>query len=148
MKDLIIFTQDGTINYRGIPSHLFDFEYTYKITPDNKIIFDIYKAFTVGQKLSPTFGGYIKSFNSFDKIDLYGELIYRKGFELLGNKINSTYNLNTGLIYHFDRNLSIRIKGENLLNSSYKTLLLGYPNQIGIFDAFDRKVIIGIEKVF
>jgi iron complex outermembrane receptor protein len=44
-KDLIYFTPNGTINWRGIPSHLLDFEYTYKITPDNKIVFDIFKTF-------------------------------------------------------------------------------------------------------
>ncbi len=148
MKDLIIFTQNGTANYKGVPSHILDLEYTYKINPDNKIIFDIYKTFTTERKFSPTFGGSIKSFNSFGKIDLYGELIYRNDFEVLGTKINSTYNLNTGLIYHFDRNLSIKLKGENILNSSYKTVLIGYPNQVGVFDAFDRKVIISVEKVF
>lgn len=147
-KDLIHFTPNGTINWRGIPSHLLDFEYTYKITPDNKIVFDIFKAFIPSSKMSSTFGGSIKSFNSFDRLDLYGELIYRNGFEVFDKKINSTYNLNVGFIYNFDRNLSIRVKGENLLNSSYKTVLFGYPNQVGIFDAYDRKLTIGIEKVF
>ncbi|WP_028950817.1 TonB-dependent receptor plug domain-containing protein [Sulfurihydrogenibium subterraneum] len=147
-KDLIIFTQNGTLNYEGTPFHLLDFEYTYKITPNNKIIFDVFKAFLPSSKFSPTFGGSIKTFNSFDRFDIYGELIYRNGFEVFDKKVNSTYNLNAGLIYNFDRNLSIKVKGENLLNSSYKTVLFGYPNQIGIFDAYDRKLVIGIEKVF
>jgi iron complex outermembrane receptor protein len=102
-------------------------------------------------KLSLTFGWYIRYLQSVDKFDLFGELIYREGFTISdGSKVSQSYNLNTGIIYHRSPNLSIKPKGENLLNSSVKSVFLPTPYMLptSVFNVYDRKILVTIEKVF
>jgi iron complex outermembrane receptor protein len=102
-------------------------------------------------KLSLTFGWYIRYLQSVNKFGLFGELIYREGFTGSDNsKINQSYNLNTGIIYYHSPNISIKPKGENLLNNSVKSVFLPIPPMLlaSVFNAYDRKILVTIEKIF
>jgi hypothetical protein len=102
-------------------------------------------------KLSLTFGWYIRYLQFVNKFDLFGKLIYREGFTVFdGSKVSQSYNLNTGIIYHHSPNLSIKLKGENLLNNSVKSVFPPTPSMLppSVFNVCDRKILVTIEKVF
>ena len=148
VKDLITFGLYGSYNYeKTVKSDLFMMEYEYVKNPDKRIYFSIYKNFiNSSNKFSPTFGWFTRYLQSKDKFDFFGELIYREGFTTFdGTKVSQSYNLNTGIIYHYSQNFSIKLKGENLLNSSPKSVFIA---PTAIFNSYDRKILLTIEKVF
>ncbi|MBX0311665.1 MAG: hypothetical protein JHC31_07785, partial [Sulfurihydrogenibium sp.] len=153
MKSFIDFGMQGTYNLdRLIRSNMFAFDYERRIDADKKFNFSVYKNFINLSKLSPTFGWYVRYLQSMDDFDFFGELIYREGFTVSdGSKVSQSYNLDVGVAYHFSPNLSIKLKGENLLNSSPKSVFPPVPSATlpaSIFSAYDRKVLVTIEKVF
>jgi hypothetical protein len=102
-------------------------------------------------KLSLTFGWYIRYLQSVNKLGFFGEPIYREDFTVSdGIKVSQSYNLNTGIIYHHSPNLSIKLKGENLLNNSVKSVFPPTPSMLpaSVFNVYDRKILVTIEKVF
>jgi iron complex outermembrane receptor protein len=154
MEKLIGLGPHGTYNLdKSLRSNLFAFDYERRVDANKKFNFSAYKNFINfnSVKLSPTFGWYVRYLQSIDKFDLFGELIYREGFTVSdGSKVSQSYNLNTGIIYHHSPNLSIKLKGENLLNSSMKSVFPPIPSMLpaSVFNAYDRKILVTIEKVF
>jgi iron complex outermembrane receptor protein len=151
MGKLIDFGQSGAYNSdKSMKSNMFAFDYERRVDADKKFNFSAYKNFINLTKLSPTFGWYVRYLQSVDKFDLFGELIYREGFTVSdGSKVNQSYNLDTGIIYHYSPNLSIKLKGENLLNSSPKSVFPPTSSlPASVFNAYDRKILITVEKVF
>ncbi len=148
--DIITFGGSGYYNYpERIKTHLLDFEYEFNINPSHNIDFDIYKTFSNVAKIGPTFGWNIRYTGSINKFDLFGELIYREGFTFENKEVKNSYNLNTGIIYNYSPFLAIKLKGENLLNSSPKSVFTSTPiSDTGIFNSYDRKIIFTIEKAF
>jgi iron complex outermembrane receptor protein len=138
---------------KSIKSNMLAFDYERRVDANKKINFSAYKNFINfnSTKLSPTFGWYVRYLQSMDKFDLFGELIYREGFTVSdGSKVSQSYNFNAGIIYHHSPNLSIKLKGENLLNSSPKSVFPPIPSMLpaSVFNAYDRKILVTIEKVF
>jgi len=144
----------GTYNLdKSLKSNLFVFDYERRVDANKKFNFSAYKNFINFNsiKLSPTFGWYVRYLQSVEKFDLFGELIYREGFTVSdGSKVSQSYNLNAGIIYHHSPNLNIKLKGENLLNSSPKSVFSPLPSMLpsSVFNAYDRKILVTIEKVF
>ncbi len=126
-----------------------DFEYKFIINPSQNINFDINKTYSNSSKLGPTFGWNIRYTGSINKFDLFGEIIYREGFTFENKEVKNSYNLNSGIIYNYSPSLAIKLKGENLLNSSPKAVFPAtQKSNTGIFSSYDRKIIFTIEKVF
>jgi vitamin B12 transporter len=154
MEKFIGFGPRGTYNLdKSLKSNLFAFDYERQVDPNKKFNFSAYKNFINfnSTKLSPTFGWYVRYLQSIDKFNLFGELIYREGFTVSdGSKVSQSYSLNTGIIYHHSPNLSIKLKGENLLNSSPKSVFPPIPPMLpaSVFNAYDRKILVTVEKVF
>lgn len=148
--DIITFGENGYYNYpERMKFHILDFEYKFDINPSQNINFDIYKTFSNSSKMSPTFGWNIRYTGSINKFDIFGELIYREGFAFENKEVKNSYNLNSGIIYNYSPSLAIKLKGENLLNSSPKSVFPLTPkSDTGIFSSYDRKIIFTIEKVF
>jgi len=144
----------GTYNLdKSLKSNLFVFDYERRVDANKKFNFSAYKNFINFNsiKLSPTFGWYVRYLQSVEKFDLFGELIYREGFTVSdGSKVSQSYNLNAGIICHHSPNLNIKLKGENLLNSSPKSVFSPLPSMLpsSVFNAYDRKILVTIEKVF
>lgn len=93
---------------------------------------------------------YLKSFNSFGKFDIFNELLYSRNS---WDDINS-FDYDATVIYHINRDLSISLKGTNLLNKAHKmsymklnpsTLQVDTPLEIS---PIDRKVMLNAEWTF
>lgn len=103
---------------------------------------------------SSTTGAMIQLFDTFGKFDLFNELIYRKGYAYTTPSatpqsvhVASGYDYTFGVTYHATKDVSLFLKGENLLNKAVKT---PYPmaTYVDYVSPFDRTVIAGLKYVF
>ena len=100
-------------------------------------------------RLSPTAGGYLRLLSSFRRIHTFAELVYRRGFEYRGRRIEDGYDLSAGASYSVTDDLSVRIKGENLLNRAIRIPYLAL--QTGSVDAYpvrERTLYLSVDWVF
>lgn len=104
------------------------------------------------QVQSSKFGGHIQLFDTFGNFDLYNELNYRSGYHYLtptniSVNVQEGYDYTAGLTYHATKDLSLFLKGENLLDKAIKT---PYPmaTYVDYVVPFDRTVRLGLKYVF
>jgi len=142
-KDMIIFTSDGSINNpENNNVNFFVIDYIYKILPHYKFDLSLYKVFSEYDYSSKQ-GGALKLFADFDKYNFYTELIYRKGFTAFGQSVNDSFDLTVAGSINIKDNISLKIKGENLLNKAIKT-----PFNNGIYQNYERKIYLTTEVLF
>ena len=116
---------------------------------DNKIIVEAFKAFKEVDG-SPDSGALIQLFTSFDKFDIYNELVYRSGVSfdqnMGGYDIDPTYDYTLSVAYNMNKHLSIKAKGENLLDEATDSAL----DQNGLIQmpAIERRGILTMEYTF
>jgi iron complex outermembrane receptor protein len=129
---------------------LYSIDYEYKFNKFNKIMVNYYYA-DISQKdfiLGTREGGFLKIFNNFDKLNIYLELSYKKGyfFKPLNIRIKDGYDLIVGVNYNLDESTIFSIKGENLLNKALKTPYLGI-NPV-VTPSVDKKVLVSLKRFF
>ena len=116
---------------------------------DNKIILEVYKAFKDIDG-SPDSGALIQLFNTFGKYDIYNELVYRSGVSFIpsmgGYEIDPAYDYTLSIAYNMSKHLSIKAKGENLLDKANNSVL----DPIGSIQipAVERRGILTMEYTF
>ncbi len=148
IEDLITFTENGNINLpNDVDSILTSVDYEYKFNYNSKILLNYYKTFYEDDFASSKEGGSIQLFKRTDKFDFYGGFIFKKGFKLKGVKIDNSYDLSFGISYNITKTLSLKFKGENLLNNSLRVIYFT-PFEISTYDSLQRKYFFTFEKVF
>lgn len=147
IKDMISLTPYTQNLQKYLTAHNVLLNYKYRFDVNTKLLLNIYKSFNNHEDFSSTEGGSIKIYTSTDSFDVYNELVYRKGFKVYGKDVNSSLNYNIALKYKVNRGLVFGLRGENLLNSSAKSVFTTAGDTL-ILPSFDRKLIVSIEKVF
>ncbi|WP_457640944.1 hypothetical protein [Persephonella sp.] len=136
------FNENTTLRYKFV-----SFDYKYEIGDNIKILVNYFLADTNFDdvELGPDQGGHVKFFYSLEKFDLYGGLVYRKGYKVAKYNIKDGYDLTLALTYHMDCDRQITIKGDNLLNKALKT-----PTLIDDFEysTIDRKITLTFKWLF
>ena len=140
-------TTNGYVNLADPMSYSrLELKYSYLIDRDNKIYFDYFTGRnSKGMELSPSFGINVKSFNSFGKFDLYNEFIYKNSYELAGIKVDYSLDYTMALKYHFDDDLSVGFRGENILNRGFEQVYKGLSYSIPVTD---RRFWVNMEYLF
>lgn len=116
-------------------------DYTYKFDSENKLSLEYY--FTLHNRpsdLSPASGGYIKFFNTFGSFDMYNELIYREHYYSREHQmyVDDGYDWTTAITYHVNKQFTLALKGENLLDKAIASPIKGlYP-----VETIDRRITI------
>jgi len=126
------------------------FTYKYNFNPFNSIIFNGWVYYLKTDRLYKFYGGYAALFYKIGKFDLFNSLAYRDGYD----DQKPAFNLNSTVTYEAARNLTLYLKGNNLLNKAIgtdylrinplngdKTILKRVPD-------FDRTVWFGVEYKF
>lgn len=121
--------------------------YTYSFNKDNKVMLEYYwtdhnRPF----EQSPSAGGHIKLFNTYEAFDFYTEFIYRREYfhQVFDMKIDDGYDLTAAITYHMNSTTTVALKGQNLLDKAILAPIRGlYP--IG---TLDRKVSLNVEWFF
>ena len=108
-KDTVYFNR---LYIRG--EHHFDF--------DNKAVIEYYKGYK-DEDYSPDSGVLVQLFNKIGKFNIYNELVYHQGYSLRGVKMDDGYDYTLGVGYPVNRDLNIKLKGENLFDSASETLI-------------------------
>jgi len=142
-------TYDPTKGFYNIDEKTYEqyeVKYTYIIDSQNKISFDIYTGSNAETaNMSPSAGGHIIAYNTYKKFDFYNELDYRNSYELYGIKADNSYNFTSAVKYHYSKDLSFGLKGENIFNKSFQQIYNGLEEPI---EVFDQKFWLNMEYLF
>jgi len=117
----------------------------YRFDPFNKIYFDILKATNSKEELSPSFQANLRIFNRFERIALYNELLYKKGYSYFGHKVDASLDATVALKYFYTKDLHIGVRAENLLNKGFRQ---AYRKTSASFPVTDHRFILNLEYTF
>ncbi len=123
--------------------------YNYHYDINNRFLFNIYYAKNNKDIVAtPNFGANLRIFNTYKKFDIYNELVYRDDYTSIYTPhlhIDPSLEWTSAIKYHYNQDLSIGLRGENLLNKSYQ---VAYKNLDEAIQVTDRKVWINMEYTF
>ncbi|WP_457750076.1 TonB-dependent receptor plug domain-containing protein [Sulfurimonas sp.] len=113
---------DGFYNSNDtINQILYQFDYTYKFDIHNKLVTNfIYGDNSTHTDTAPQYEALFKLFNKYKKFDFYNELIYKSSYSLYGIDVPNSYEFNMAVKYHYNKDLSLGLKADNIFNSGYK----------------------------
>ncbi len=121
----------------------------YHFNLDNKTIVEFYKGYK-DSYASPGAGALVQFFNTIGKFDIYNELVYRDSYSLnygAGNvKMDAGYDYTLSVSYPINRDINLKVKGENLLDRASETLIdtQGFIK----VQAIERRGILTMEYTF
>lgn len=116
----------------------------YRFSPENKIIAEYFKAFKENASLSPDSGALLQLYTTFGKFDVYNELVYRSSYIGIDNVyIDDGYDYTAGAIYHYNKNINIKLKGENIFDKAIQSSIKGTT-----IPSIERRAILTMEYIF
>lgn len=146
IDDIIVFSQDANMfinSGKNIDLFQYFINTTYKIDSKNRIKAEFFDSFS-DIKYSSRNGAMVQIFNSYKDLEIYNELLYRSSYkDNNGYKISSGLDYTLGLIYHYTKNLDIKLKGENLFDKASKTPINGV-----MISPYDRRALLSLEYNF
>jgi len=155
IDDFIYFTPIGFENIdHQIKTEGIIFDYKYNFSKNSQIAINYFTTKSSESINNSDNGGYIKYMGGFSKVEYFASLIYRNSYEYTPSTSNNvyvpnSYNLNLGATYHYTKDVSISIKGENLLDKSTESLFTdGFPATNFSSPDSDRTVSISLKLVF
>jgi len=124
----------------------FEFSYQHNFDLKNKIVTTFY----YGDKKttsyeSPKFTALVQLFSHYDKYDFYSEVLYNSAYSYANIDCDPSYDVTSSLKYHYSKDLSLGIRGENIFGTGYKQVYDGYDSAISVTD---RKVWFNMEYLF
>lgn len=149
-KDLIDYDRtlpEGFYNSsESLRNWVYELKALYNFDLDNKIS----AAFVYGENnqdiyTAPSSQVILQSFSRYKRFDIYNELIYLGSYTFGTKKASKSYSYNLACKYHYTDDLSIGVRGENLLDRGYEQLYTGVAEGIAVRD---RKVWINMEYLF
>ncbi|BAF69421.1 TonB-dependent receptor plug domain-containing protein [Nitratiruptor sp. SB155-2] len=147
-KNPILYTPSGYQNYSGnvIRKTTFSIEYDYHQDLFNRYKLAIFRGYNNQNiEYSPKYGAFFQAFNTYGKLDLYNELIYKSSYEYAGIKVDASIDYTAAIKYHITKDLSLGIRGENIFGRGFKQAYRNFPYAIPVTD---RKFWINVEYLF
>jgi iron complex outermembrane receptor protein len=86
-----------------------------------------------------------KLFTKYKKFDIYNELIYKSAYEHFDVSVDQSYNYTASIKYHYTKDFSLGVRGENIFNSGFKQVYKGLEDPIAVTD---QKVWFNMEYLF
>ncbi len=121
----------------------------FKFSETGKILFDVFRIDP--NKDIPGFiskeGAGLHVFEKFGKINSYIGIVYRAGYNFNGIDVDYGIDLTVGISYRINDNITVGIRGENLLNKSLKIPYIG-GSGVEFLPSFDRKIYASIISSF
>ncbi len=147
-KNILIPTSQGYINNsKNYKSWLYSLEYNIKLK-NNTLRVNGWRLDSINYNdLSSSDGINLILEGQFKKLNYFSTFLYRNSFKYQNIKVDDSYDLSLGATYGFKNGFSLKIKGENVLNSSAKAVFVT-PTTSGTYQSFDRRFLISLEKVF
>lgn len=124
-----------------------ELSYYKELNENNNFELDFYDSYNYSNKLfSPKWGANFRLFNTFDKFDIYNELVFKSSFNSPYNiKIKRSYDWTASVKYHVNKDFSIGIRGENILNKGLKQAYSGLSYAVPVAE---QKFWLNVEYLF
>ena len=81
---------------------------------------------------SPAYNAIVRFFNKYKKLDFYNDLNYKSGYELYGMSQVASLDFTSAIKYHYSKDFSLGLRGENILNQGYKQIYRGLDYAIPV----------------
>lgn len=122
----------------------FSLNLEYRFDAENKVIAEYFRAYKDNNSFSSDTGALVQLYSTFGKFDFYNELIYRSSYiGVDGVSMDAGYDYTAGAIYHYNKNLNIKLKGENIFDKAIETSIKG-----AMVPALERRGILTLEYIF
>jgi len=123
-KNQIVFKNNGLENTdKDISINFVDFRWSTDYSYINNLTIEAYIMFLKNSMLRKEEQISLLNTHRYKKFDFFENLIYK---ELKSNKKNSGFDLDLGVNYNVNDNLTIALKGESLLSSRYENEYMRY----------------------
>ncbi|TKI68975.1 TonB-dependent receptor [Sulfurimonas crateris] len=146
-KDGIIFNRAlGTYVNNNGNSDFSQFFLTldYRFDAENKLIAEYFRAYKDNYSFTSDRGALVQLYSTFGKFDLYNELIYRSSYVGAdGVYMDAGYDYTAGAIYHYNKHVNLKLKGENIFDKAIETSIDGAK-----IPALQRRGILTLEYIF
>ncbi len=146
-KDKIVYSYtQGFVNLSDKYNFKFvELNYKYYLDMYNKLFIDIEKGENSKGNFSPDLYVNLRMFNKLGNFNIYNELLYKNSYEYYGVEVESSIDYNAAIKYRINKDFSIGLRGENILNSGFKQ---AYTKTDNTFVVTDRRFIINLEYLF
>ncbi len=142
--------RDSKVTMTGVyVSHEYNFDL------NNKIAMSAYTAKNnQPSDKSSAHGAMIQVFNTWGDFDLYNEVIYKAGYDYdvtptTSVSVDDGYDYTVAFAYHPTKDLTLSLKGENLLDKAIETpYAIPARQKVEYISPFDRVVRFGLKYVF
>jgi iron complex outermembrane receptor protein len=150
IKDIIVYNKAlpyGYTNSSKTANYLrLEAKYSYIFDINNKFLFDIFKGENNNDiEVSPKYGSIIQLFTKYKKFEIYNELTYKSAYDYYGLSMDASYNYTASVKYHYTKDLSLGVRGENIFDSGYKQAYYGVDYAIPVTD---QKIWFNLEYLF
>jgi len=146
-KDGIVFNhslQQYVNNSGSSDFSQFSLNLEYRFDAENKVIAEYFRTYKDNYSFSSDTGALLQLYSTFGKFDFYNELIYRSSYiGVDGVSMDAGYDYTAGAIYHYNKNLNIKLKGENIFDKAIETSIKG-----AMVPALERRGILTLEYIF
>ncbi|WP_187647576.1 TonB-dependent receptor plug domain-containing protein [Nitrosophilus labii] len=147
LKDKILY--DPFYGYFNINDkvkfNFIEINYEYFLDDNDRLLIYITKGENSKDNLSPNLHINLRVFNKFNKFDIYNEFLYKNSYEYYGMHVKSSLDYTVSLKYHISKDLSIGIRGENILNNGFEQ---AYRKTNNTYPLTDHRFIINLEYLF
>lgn len=146
-KDGIVFNhslQTYVNNSESSDFSQFSLNLEYRFDAENKLIAEYFRAYKDNYSFSSDTGALVQLYSTFGKFDFYNELVYRSSYVGIdGVSVDAGYDYTAGAIYHYNRHVNLKLKGENIFDKAIETSIKG-----AMVPALERRGILTLEYIF
>lgn len=148
IDDFFYFTPVGfrNIDYR-IKTSGYIFDYEYQFENNDKFHFNYFITNLNQTATNSDEGGYVKYMGEYQNFEYFGSVIYRNNYHFGNLKVSSSVDVNLGATYYLTKDVSLSLKGENLLDKSTQSVFSNSGSDIALRDR-DRNVSLSMKWVF
>jgi len=150
LHDVIVYDRRTPNGYKNsnktITYTRYQFKYTHNFNQNNRILLDLYTGNNSKDVvLSPKYAASTQLFNTVGKFDIYNELIYKSSYSCYGLYMDAAFDYTLAVKYHYNKDLSFGLRGENLLNDAFEQAYKNYNKAIPVQD---QKIWANMEYLF
>jgi iron complex outermembrane receptor protein len=125
---------------------LYQLNYSYFFNLQNKITLNLtYGDNSRNTDASSPFACLIRSYNTYKKLDFYNEFYYKNSYSYSSYNINASLDWTAAVKYHYSKDISFGLRGENILDQGYKQIYSGVSQKIPVRD---QKIWLNMEYLF
>jgi len=150
-KDLLVYDRTTVNGWKNSSAKylitVYQLDYTYRFDLNNKFSSSfIYGNNSDNMASASPFNILLKSFNKYKKFDFYNALNYKSSYtSIYGSYIKSGFEFTSALKYHYNKDLMLGLKGENIFHDASQEAYRGVAFTI---PTVDQKFWLNVEYLF